>query len=665
MTWTVERLTLDSPLTFQEQIGDPVSDFGGTAVPAPRQALRHSVSLLTVNAVTATDTVAARLTLRRQLRSLMNNSPYKIGGFYVVYSDDAENSGWYVPDMGQMVDLDGSSGLATGMWKLENVVWRKVGTRRTHRRAVLTYTKDLRTGLYPRDYYRQKYSTDWSALTAAPYIYLPPASTDPLVNDSGLPAVATAMPAGWDGSANALITSPGTVLDQTTFSFEEPEASQNLGGVIAYDRQGFVGPFGSGVYDTPAGLINPQTAYGWDEVYGSDFPFTAADVPVIQNALCRCRYETLTARPGFKVDVWTGTTWAEQGKMVLQHHNVSAGLSGFLDTLQSATVLEYTQHRAVIGAIFTSSSDTTVRDRVVITLERGWTGPRFEVYPSPQTSGSVAGSKAWWQLPSNPTNSTLYTPGTVVEATAGEGITAFAGSSHTIGTENWCSLLLQGNAYNPSFAIVQAGLTATSASNGGIGYAGGNNTAIIDDASGNLGYLSVQLGFSLCVSSQTIEAESIKSTSATATIISDAAASGGQAVKDTQTTGVANTLLSGATNLRAGAYRAVVRIKITTPASGFASASLNSGANLVTTGGFANTAYVWLDMGLATSGAASPVNLLATTTNSSDPVVVDRLEFIKAQDRGVAGTETFDGTQDLAQSVLYDSRILSTIVARS
>ncbi len=80
--------------------------------------MRHAISIATLAQDGATDTVAARLVLRRQLRALLNNSPFKqAGGFYVQYSDDLEQNGWYVPDAGQIGDYDGSSGLATGLWK--------------------------------------------------------------------------------------------------------------------------------------------------------------------------------------------------------------------------------------------------------------------------------------------------------------------------------------------------------------------------------------------------------------------------------------------------------------------------------------------------------------------------------------------------------------------
>lgn len=234
MAFTIYRLALDDPEAWHEQLGDAVTNQGGAPVPAVRTALRHEAVLPTFTP-NATDTVAQRLAVRRKLRSLANNTPFKLSGYYVAYDEDTEQNGWYLPDQGQLVDGDGASGLASGYWKVENFVWFKAGAPRTHRRAFWVYLKDLRGGLYARDVLRRQFSTDFSALSTLALSYFPPGATDLMITANAQRVVPNVQPAGRDGGATQVASG---LLDLERVSFEQSDANRNLGQVIAYDRRG-------------------------------------------------------------------------------------------------------------------------------------------------------------------------------------------------------------------------------------------------------------------------------------------------------------------------------------------------------------------------------------------------------------------------------------------
>lgn len=237
----IGRLSVGPPTQWHEQMGDPITNLGGAAVPQVRSALRHAISVATFAPDGATDTVTARLVLRRALRSMLNNTPLKLQGYiYVQYGDDPEQNGWFVPDQGQMADLDGASGLATGAWKLDNVVWMVAGHKRTNRESRNIWMKNLLTGLNPRDTLRWVYSTDFSSLATLQLSVIPSGATNLVTPVTQAVISGVTMPSGRDGGACVQVSG---LADLQAVSYERPEASLNLSDVIVYDRRGNQGPF--------------------------------------------------------------------------------------------------------------------------------------------------------------------------------------------------------------------------------------------------------------------------------------------------------------------------------------------------------------------------------------------------------------------------------------
>lgn len=253
----IGRLVLGPPWLWYEAIGDPVTNLGGAAIPAPRQAIRHQVTVSTLSGDFYSDSLAQRLANRRRLRSMFNNTDLKLQGyFYVQYSDDPEQNGWYVPDYGQLQDMDGASGLATGAWKMDLVAWIKAGHLRTNREARNIWMKDLRLGLAWRDTLKMIYSQDFYWLPALCLSQIPPGAVSASNAVNGQRVSLVPMPIGRDGGICQQVAGPiepaiGNAQtanninpDLACIAFDRAESSMFTGDQRVLDRRGnLTGPF--------------------------------------------------------------------------------------------------------------------------------------------------------------------------------------------------------------------------------------------------------------------------------------------------------------------------------------------------------------------------------------------------------------------------------------
>lgn len=372
MSWQISRLALDDPEAFAEQVGESVTRVGAMPVPGQRSGLAMSADLAGFPAVGGV--AADRQRVRRQLRSLLNNLPARLQGYPVAWSEDPEMDGWYVPGKATF-DIAGPGALAASFWRFTGVELALVGRARTHRRGVLAYLRDRRNGTNPRDVLARVYSTDFSGVSPTALTWLPSNVSDIVLSTGGTVKLTSAL-SGYGGASLQAIVG---LVDLGVATFEQAAADRNAGDVVVLDRRGTITAPGSG----------PDAA--WEEVYGPDYPFSAGDVPVIENSLCRVRYSSLNT-PGFALDRWSGSAWVEAGKVLIERIGVT---TGFLDTLVSATVIEWAPDRAVLKVVMRLAADSSSRDEVYLTLQRGWTGPRVEVYPAKLSAGGTAGSGVW------------------------------------------------------------------------------------------------------------------------------------------------------------------------------------------------------------------------------------------------------------------------------
>lgn len=674
MGFTIERLALDDPLTFFEQIGDPVTDFGGTTVPAPRTALRHSVAIATFPPTGTALTIASGELARRQMRSMLNNTPYKMQAFYINWTADPEQNGWYVPDMGQLADGDGSSGLATGFWKLENVYWRKQAARRTHRRAVAVTMLSLTTGLRYRDYRHTVYSTDFSQISPLAVTFLPPSLTDP-INSSNQAAVATTpLTNGSDGFAVCLAPN---LVNLTTVSFEQSETSQTAGGVLVYDRNADAG-------------TSPDA--NWTEVYGPDWPWyypntssATPDTPVLSNGVVQVRYDSANT-DGFIVSVWTGAAWVDECKVWFQRYNtgLSTPVAVADMNLLSSGLEEYSPERAVVKVVMQAAgtTDTSSREVIYITLQRGWSGPRFEMYPAPTATATPLASAGWICVTpaladSDDSAMAIYgqpsSAGVNVSTALGTGHTGLFAVTDPGGVsslnDNGFAMLRSiaagagglATAYQLSMAVVQAGVNVLLGTTNNA-YGSNRNTVLVQGPQ-TAGYCSIQLAFPPAQAHQIMEAENMTlgtNTSSTG----DATASAGTAASTTRASD-ANAHVTQATwpDTYIGLYRVYARVRTTAGTMSVYGKTDGSGGTTGATQTTTSTSYVWVDLGdLNTVGNTLEIH----AWTSSGTCFVDRIEAYLRQDRtSVSPAPQYEGCADLGQMVLYDSQQLGVQVSRA
>ncbi|MGE4428991.1 MAG: hypothetical protein AB7G37_21260, partial [Solirubrobacteraceae bacterium] len=364
------RIRLDDPESFSEAVGEDVARVGAAVVAGPRSGSSVSVGLTTFPASDAS-TVADRERVRRQMRSLLNNLPARGQGLYVAWTEDPEVDGWYVPGAAS-IDLADTGALASGFWRFGGLTLELVGRPRTHRRGVLVYRRDRRQATVARDTLRRVYSTNFAAMTPTALTWLPSAATDPTLTTTASVAVSSARPTADGGSVQAIVGAP----DGAVATFEQSAAHRTLADVVLLDRRGV----------TAAPTSGPNAA--WEELYGPDWPLYPDDVPVLENGIARVRWLN-TNTPGFALDRWTGTAWLEVGKVLVER---IGDTTGFVDTLVRADVYEWAPDRAVVRVVLRRAADAYSREEVFLTLQRGWTGPRVEVYPGPRSSGAAAGA---------------------------------------------------------------------------------------------------------------------------------------------------------------------------------------------------------------------------------------------------------------------------------
>lgn len=691
----IGRLLIGPPTQWHENVGDPITNLGGAPVPQPRSALRHAVSLDTFAADGATDTVAARLTIRRQLRSLLNNTPLKLQGYtYLQYSDDPEQNGWYVPDQGSFADGDGASGLATGWWKLESVVWMLAGHPRVNREARNVWMKDLRGGTFWRDALKFIYSTDFSALPTLQLTVLPNGASSAINTVTAQVVLGTVLPTGRDGGVCQICAG---LNDLATVSYERPESAFNGSDVIVYDRRGQI----------TAPATGPDTL--WEEVYGPDYPWnwlTAGqpqDAPVIDNGLVRVRWDN-TNTPGFRVDIWNGAAYVEQGKLTITR---VGDVTGVCDTWVSAglhTDNGYTPDRATIAVVLANSADTSSRERIYITVQRGELGATFECYPAPKAAGTNAdailqwtpalnagvadlnnsvakidgqGSGSWTPSPPAAAQNSGPTPG-ILAATAGTGAgtgksglfgaVATLGAANFTSSENWVAVLRYPTAFNV-IAPYQHTLVVLQAATAKVSYLGNTSTAYGTNADSyqvssqtSAGYIQCQVAFSATQADQVMECESM-TLGANTTAGGDPSASGAATTQSSRATD-ANAHVTRVTwpNSFLATYRVWARVKTTAAQmSVYAKTGATTGTTVTVTGA-ATPSYTWVDLGEIVANN-STFELHAWVSSGAGIVECDRIEAALVQDRART-TAIYSGARDAGQAALQDSRWLGAVVAR-
>lgn len=399
-------------------------------------------------------------------------------------------------------------------------------------------------------------------------------------------------------------------------------------------------------------------AAGWEEILGPDQELSTVnvagvgvDVPVLTNDLCRVRY--LATRQAWAIDSWDATSlaWVELGRVnVWREHG--PGTLAQLANLIAANVLEWTPERAVVKALIGQAGN---RLEVYITLQRGWTAPRFEVYPLSNTVAPVGSSIRFVPAGADTVRALKGTQTDGFRAwTDGQDLGAFTSDDpyvaifRDVGTLPTVVMsVLQANVR----ALARSDTLAYGTARIGIG---------VDSQAGSYanGYCSVT--FAVTAAPALVEAETYRNAgSGTTSQVADGGDAGGQAIEETQAANTANTT-AGITPTAVGlggagtvAVWALVRV-VTAGATLTANVRIGSTAQPIVT--YNGTTYAWVRLGeVNPTSMANDIAVRLWRTVGTGAVRVAKVLLVPLERRGALGSD-YDGVRDHWQANLIDSR---------
>lgn len=596
--------------------------------------------------------------LRRQVRSLLENAPARLSGLPFRFAPDPELDCVLLIGGGDLAYSDDGA-VTYGDYVLSLTDVYKVGGARTHRRVLRAQVSDRRLSTTPRDLLRTRFSTDFAAQSVLPILHLPPAVTDIAAN---LKPIQTVQLTGQGGGARLVETG---VQDALAVSFEEStESVAGVQDVLILDRRSSPSPT-----LTIAGDADPQGVYGWEEVYGPDYPLTSGDVPTLQNGFCRTRW--IPAQSALAIDSFDTATslFVEQGRITIWHNGNDFQFGAAQLAIRPA-VVEWTPERGVIRLTFSSNNQD--RCEVYVTLQRGWGGPRVEAYP---TWGPGYGT-------SNPPGCAIrWTPNSTDHYDVSKGFNLstfgitdeFSWPNYSFGDftptfEPWWAMTTKTIDLKTSIGAVVQSAVAMVLRQDTAAYGGGGRVSFSTESlfgTTAAGYCSVQLGF--VSRGRLLEAESYN-TGGTNTSSADGAASGGATVLETQAAASANTLAATSgqldtLGLAPGKYGLYARVRVGTAGATLSIRANMGGANTTPDATYTGTTYGWIFIGEVSRPTSGAFALAMWRSAGTGNTFVDRIRFVPLERR--TGTAAFyDGARDLGQRGLVDVRPVQALVER-
>jgi hypothetical protein len=351
------RLITLGPLTLPtikgeitEVLGDQLETIGAGVVPGERRPRALSLTIPVRGEYVDADRYEAGLRLRRQVRALLENAPARLQGLYLAWSVDPEQNGWLLVGGGDLKHGPGG-GVTFADFTLELSDCYRVANRRTHRPARRFSALDRREETTARDILGVVYSSDFAAQTAIARHFLGVNVMDVVRGALRAPATLGSAQSSRDGNLWYL----DDAIDGEIVDYEHDETDMNKAIVRLYDTHGT--------------LVEDD----WEPVYGPDQP--VAGVPVLDNAVCRAVPDPATGH--VEVQSWDGAQWVTDATVKPE---------GSATALR-ARVVEWTTERAVV--CITSTAGATRRE-LYLTLQRGWTGPRFELYTADEAGTATA-----------------------------------------------------------------------------------------------------------------------------------------------------------------------------------------------------------------------------------------------------------------------------------
>lgn len=625
---------------FKEAVGDALEAVGAGLVAGERKPRPFDLALPVRPSSAEPNPYVEAERMRRQVRSLMENAAARLSGLYIKVAFDPEQNGWLLVGGGDLEYAEG--GLAFSDYKLSFSDSYVVGRRRTHRPARRIMATDRRLITTPRDIERLVYSSAFAGTPAVARVALPHGATDARARNIVSASITQTLPTADGGSAIlANNLSNGDVV-----SFEQPESAEGLGDVTILDRRGNKAP--AEVMATK----EPQATFGWEEVYGPDYPLSEGDIPTLQNGLCRLRYVTQGTALCIAIDQFEAGAWVERSRVVPYADN-------YAESLVFAQVKEWTPDRAVV--FFRAKTPSSNID-VYMILQRGWTGPRFEAYCRP-TAGSVNAPHLWY-FPAD-SNEMLYVNQTTIKFSTENWTTSLGFMPENM--EPWAVLMpVAGGGIAHSFAP-SAPLADTLPANSSVGFGSARKSLRFKGTTPSAtatGWIGMDFRLGGSEAPRIFEAETHRNTaSVTTSQVADGTASAGQAVEETQAAETNPTLLEPLGGTAIGlvglsSYAIWVRVRVVT-AGATASVRAAFGGTIGSIKTTNSTTFVWLLLGTIVKPTASTrFQLNEWRSAGTGNTRVDRVVCVPLE----AAAE--DGLIDLAQTSLYDARGIAELVTR-
>lgn len=711
------RIKLPALIAPKDTYGDGLEAVGAVLVAAERKPRPLELELHLYGNAAEADPKLVGDRLRRQLQGLLENARARLQGLWLTFEADPMLDSFLLLGGGELAIDDPS--LVLGDFALSLTDVYRVAKAQTHREARRLDLSDLRLATTPRDFKRARYGTSWATFTkAAPPIALPSGVTDVALGADLRPS-AGARPSLHGPDVPLVRTDflPVNGINGAVLSFERAAASRGPSDVIAWDRRGILpsgAPSVAGAGGSaPAGVAvpaysaagdrDPAGVYGWEEVYGPAHPlYNPLDPPVLENGVARVRY-VATDSAGFGGLLLETYSGGAGGYVPVSLIQLVAG-AGFLGTILNAALVEWTPERAVVRLSVkgSTSAASSARAEVYVTLERGWTGPKLELYlsggpqgtPAPPAAGFAAnGLKRY--AGTGPSSHPLGDGSITVvprspNATAGVAAATdeTAGGTIDLGVpadaEPWVYWMPTGAAaggYGLAIAPLEPPAKVTVAY-GIFAYVGGPGgffdalrvTAPAPAGANTGSYIGARFGVGPV--GVMLEAEAYRNTaSGTTAVAADAAATGGQAVSDSQSaaspSGAVNTVVLTAAQVTAlglapGVYRLLARVRIANAGAIVAAVRPDLDASITT---WTSASYGWVDLGDVRPGN-NTIAAKVYRASGTGIVYVDRLALVPAElfspAADLVGTETGtrNGGRELAAETVSQIRATPTVVSR-
>ena len=364
-------------------LGEALENVGAALVPTERRPRPLSLKVPVEGAATEADPRVYGELLKRQTMQLLENRRWLAQGLFLRWEVDDSLAVWVLLGGGNLTEQD--PGVSFGMYELELTDLYIVGAPGTHRMGRRLDLADRRTANVPRDTRALIYSTDFADTPALDYPLVLPGDVIAPVSSSRASRASQAGPQrAWDGTRTAwqafeavdgeVITyqplPQGDLIDHNV----APLYLDDPGSVRIWDQNPAgapnIGPPQLAVFYSQD--VDPAAAFGWERLYGQ--PNRSDRYLAMDNGSVRVRWAGGGRGQGLIVEL-VNSALEGGGDGVLYPEgrllHYSPGINGnggwqisVVELAPERGVLEFRYGPHVMRAI----------------LQRGWVGPRIEVY---------------------------------------------------------------------------------------------------------------------------------------------------------------------------------------------------------------------------------------------------------------------------------------------